>query len=87
MNVLLSGNDIVVTVFGGADAESLRIITIYIDEGIGGMISQEKKAVVGSPVTYTNMAIGLTGSKFVMVKGTFTDNSVVLLKNTKLVFS
>ena len=51
------------------------------------MISQEKKAVAGSPITYTNMAIGLTGSKFVMVKGTFTDNSVVLLKNTKLVFS
>ncbi len=87
MNVQLSGNDIVVMVFGGADAETLRIITIYIDGGSGGMISQEKKAVVGSPITYTNLAIGLTGSNFVMVKGTFTDNSVVLLKNTKLMFS
>lgn len=87
MNVQLSGNDVVLTVFGGDDAASLRIITIYIDGVEGGMFQQERNACIGSPITYTNMASGLTGSKFVMVKGTFADNSIVLLKNTKLMFS
>ena len=87
MNVQLSGNDVVLTVFGGNDAPTLRIVTVYIDGVDGGLLSQERKAIVGSPIIYTNMAVGITGSKFVMIKGTFADNSIAVLKNTKLMFS
>lgn len=86
MNIQLSGNDIVVTIFSGDDAESLRVVSLFIDTP-GDMLNLEKPAAVGTPITFSNVAKGVTGSRFVMVRGKFNDNSDALLKQTKLTFS
>ena len=88
MNVVLSGNDIIATVLPGADAEHLRIITIYVDGSDRMPESLRMREVsVGVPIIYEGIAYGVVGTRFVMVKGTFSDGEDAILKNVRVQFS
>lgn len=88
LNLVLSGNDIVVTILPGADVSSLRTIEVYVDGANASSDSYCVRGVsVGVPIVYENIALGITGMRFVMVKGTFCDGSDQLLKKSRIQFS
>ncbi|HJK79395.1 MAG TPA: hypothetical protein O0Y06_00665 [Methanocorpusculum sp.] len=88
MNIVLSGNDIIATVLPGSDAEHLRIITIYVDGADSVPESFRTREVsVGVPIVYEGIAYGVVGTRFVMVKGTFSDGKDAILKNVRIQFS
>lgn len=88
LNLVLSGNDIVVTILPSADVQYLRTIAVYVD---GADASYEFRRVrevsVGIPIVYEDIAVGITGTRFVMVKGTFYDGRDQLLKQSRIQFS
>ncbi len=88
MNLVLSGNDIIVTTLPGGDAVSLRSITVYID-GSNFLSDADRTRMVsiGVPIVYENIAKGITGTRFVMVKGTFSDGNDEILKQIRIQFS
>ena len=88
MNLVLSGNDIIVTTLPGGDAVSLRSITVYID-GSNFLSDADRTRMVsiGVLIVYENIAKGITGNRFVMVKGTFSDSNDEILKQIRIHFS
>ncbi|MDU9376126.1 hypothetical protein McpSp1_07160 [Methanocorpusculaceae archaeon Sp1] len=88
INLVLSGDDIVVTVLPGDDAAFLRYVTIYVD-GSDSFSDAErtKSASISVPIVYESIAHGVTGTRFVMVKGTFSDGKDEILKQIRIQFS
>ncbi|MCZ0860608.1 MAG: hypothetical protein O0X93_08980 [Methanocorpusculum sp.] len=88
MNIVLSGNDIIATVLPSSEASSLRIITIYVDGADTTPESFRTREVsVGVPIVYEGIASGVIGTRFVMIKGTFSDGRDAILKNVRIQFS
>lgn len=88
INVVLSGNDIITTILPGYDAEELRTITVYVDgaESIPESF-RTREVLIGVPIVYEGIAYGVVGTRFVMVRGTFSDGKDIILKNVMIQFS
>lgn len=90
MNLMLSGNDIVVSIHPDFDAPELTAITLHID-GVPIPHGEDRRSLPVSDdtvyVTYLDLAKGVTGQRFVLLTGSFTDGSEALIYTRKIAFT
>ena len=90
VQLMLSGNDVVVSIYPEYDASSLTSVTLYID-GVDISAGQDTRQVsVGdrsASLTYTDLAKGVTGQRFIMITGHFQDGAETLIYTNKISFT
>lgn len=87
--VQLSGNDVVVTILGGENADKIVALHAYID-GVGDPNAPgntKRPIVIGEPVPFSNLARGVTGTGFVVVEAIFSDGSQGVVTYSRMKFS
>lgn len=86
--VQLQGNDVVVTIIGGADADKVAGLHAYIDGMESNAPANTKRSItIGEPVVFTNLAKGVTGTGFVVVEAIFQDGSTGVVTFARMKFS
>lgn len=90
VHLMLSGNDVVVSIYPEYDAPSLLSVTLHID-GVAIPAGQETRSVTvrDSPalITYSGLASGVIGQHFIMITGSFQDGSETLIYTNKISFT
>ncbi|MCZ0860701.1 hypothetical protein O0S10_05575 [Methanocorpusculum sp. MG] len=90
VQLMLSGNDVVVSIYPEYDASFLTSITLHID-GVVIPADQETRQVsvrnTIAYVTYSGLAKGVTGKHFIMITGRFRDGSETLIYTNKISFT
>lgn len=86
--VQILGNNVVVTQFSDTEPVVIAEVLAYID----GVAETRGKYVVknpsvGKPVTFEELADGVTGSAFVIVEATFSDGTHEIVDYTRLQFA
>ena len=84
VNPSLAGNDIVVTIYEGRRISELEQISVEI-EGYAPVVMNVQKGA--SEVVFTGIAVHITETRTVGVRGIFTDGTVKLLKIVELKFT
>lgn len=84
VNPSLAGNDIVVTIYEGRRISELEQISVEI-EGYAPVVMNVQKGA--SEVVFTGIAVQITETRTVGVRGIFTDGTVKLLKIVELKFT
>lgn len=92
MNLMLSGNDIVVSIHPDFDAPALTAITLHID-GVSIPPGDDRRRGLcrssgdSLQITYFDLAKGVTGQRFVLLTGSFTEGSEALIYTRKIAFT
>jgi cytochrome b len=90
VQLMLSGDDVVVSIYPGHDASFLTSITLHID-GVVIPAGQETRRVsvrnMLTYITYSDLAKGVTGQHFIMITGSFQDGSGALIYTNKISFT
>ena len=84
----VSGNDILVTIHGGDDLPRVTKIHVRI-EGMSQICRNIDRAQFEAKKTVvcTDLAKGVKGNQFVIVEGTLTDDSIVMLDYHRILFT
>ncbi|MDV0443266.1 hypothetical protein [Methanorbis rubei] len=83
--VHLYGDDIEVMILSSSFEKEITSIEISIDE-----VPDSRRihpVTLGTPFLFKNIAVGVTGSKFVVINAVFTDGSSTVIHYTKFQFS
>lgn len=88
VTVRVSGNDVMVTVIGGNDVVHVTGIRAYID-GSPEISAREYQPIesLGSPILFTDLAKGVSGSAFVIVEAAFEDGTRGIINYARLQFN
>ncbi|HJJ51239.1 MAG TPA: hypothetical protein O0X01_06940 [Methanocorpusculum sp.] len=84
LNPVISGNDIIVTIYEGKRVDEMVKISVQI-EGYSPVVRDVRKGE--TEVEFRGIAQYITGTKSVGVRGIFSDGSVALLKVSSLKFT
>lgn len=84
MHAAISGNDIIVTIYEGGRVDELVQISLEI-EGYSPVIQDVPKGE--REIVYSGVAVQITGTRNVGLRGIFTDGTVKLLKVLVLKFT
>lgn len=84
--IRLSGNDVIVSVIGGDDADNISSIYVYYKNGKDSQVPRNpgntyNNVIVDEPIVFKDMAKGLKGSNSIVVEAVFDDPS----KSTKII--
>ncbi len=90
VQVMLSGNDVVVSIYPEYDASSLTSVTLHID-GVDISAGQNTRQVSvrdrSASLIYAGLAKGVTGQRFIMITGHFQDGAETLIYTNKISFT
>lgn len=90
VQVMLSGDDVIIGIYPDYDASYLTSIALHID-GVVIPTGQETRPVsVGNNltyITYFGLAKGVTGQHFIMITGSFQEGSEALIYMSKISFT
>ncbi len=84
MQAAISGNDIVVTIYEGTRVDEMVQLSLEI-EGYSPVIMDVPKGE--GEIVYSGVAVQITGTRKVGLRGIFTDGSVILPKILVLKFT
>lgn len=84
VHAAISGNDIVVTIYEGRRIDELVQISLEI-EGYSPVVQDVPNGA--KEIVYSGVAVQITGTRNVGLRGIFNDGSVVLLKVLVLKFT
>lgn len=84
LNPVISGNDIIITIYEGRRVSEMVKLSVQI-EGYSPVVRDVPKGV--TEIEFRGIAMYITGTRSVGVRGTFSDGSVALLKVASLKFT
>jgi len=89
VTVHLSGNDVVVSIIGGEDAPRVTGLHVYIDGAPETTSAANYQYSITSrqQIVFNGIALGVVGSRFVVVEAIFDDGTTTVIDYSRLQFN
>ena len=88
VTVMVSGNDVVVTILGGSKVSDVIALRACIDGTSKGRINSKyvRDISLGKPIVFSDLASGVSGSAFVVVEAMFSNGDIGIVNYVRLQF-